>query len=158
MKSKRKLSIYVDTRNRTRRQDWKTHWRSKWHKITCRWIGWEHCGRTLMEGDGFRRERFVSPPWRERRLRFLVRSICFSVMERRFISPATVSGENIFSPPWKEKGKSRRKRVRARVTISQKKCYHIFVILLDQNFWLIIRLNCTFGPLSFQKLRLWTPN
>jgi len=20
-----------------------------------------------------------------------------------------------------------------------------------------IRLNCTFGPLSFQKLRLWTP-
>jgi len=26
------------------------------------------------------------------------------------------------------------------------------------KWWIVIRLNCTFGPLSFQKLRLWTPN
>jgi len=33
------------------------------------------------------------------------------------------------------------------------KIYNVTLKLLVLNM-----LNCTFGPLSFQKLRLWTPN
>jgi len=35
---------------------------------------------------------------------------------------------------------------------------NIFSLYFQKNKLLFFRLNCTFGPLSFQKLRFWPPN